>query len=78
MTASGELEMLIHYMPIIVRGSTVTDWERQFCASVIARSRRSGFAPSEKQITIMRRLVDTFRDATLHDDIIDGEADERG
>lgn len=78
MTSSGELENLLHYMPIIVRGNTVDDWERQFCASVIARSRRPGFAPSAKQITIMRRLVDTFRDATLHDEIIDGEADERG
>lgn len=78
MTASGELEMLLHYMPIIVRGSTVNDWERQFCASIIARSRRARFAPSQKQISVMRRLVDRFKDDALRDDVIDGEADERG
>lgn len=57
----GEVGQLLVYMPILVRTSDVTDWERKFCASIIAQSRR-GRPPSEKQIGVMRRLVDKFKD----------------
>lgn len=64
MTDQNETERLLHYMPIVVRGSTVTDWERKFCASIIAQSRK-GLRPSEKQIGVMRRIVDDFQSATM-------------
>lgn len=58
---ADDTALLLHYMPIIVRSGTVTEWERQFAASIIARSRKGAFRPSEKQTAIMRRIVDEFR-----------------
>lgn len=61
---------LLHYMPIIVRGSTVTDWERKFCASIIHRSRQKNFSPSAKQREVMQRIVGEFKDAMMRDDTV--------
>lgn len=58
---TAETDRLVHYMPIIVRSADISPWERSFCASIIARSRRSGFTPTEKQVGVMRRLVDNFQ-----------------
>jgi hypothetical protein len=41
----------------LVESSLVSDWERGFCASVIRQSRRGGFAPTDKQVSILRRLA---------------------
>ncbi len=53
-----ESDRLIRYAPILVRSGTVTDWERQFCASLVARSRKGPPALSVKQAAILRRMVD--------------------
>ena len=61
MTTEAETERLIHYMPILVQDADVNDWERTFCASIIHKSRRPGFTASEKQIAVMKRMVDKFQ-----------------
>lgn len=69
MTSSGEVQRLIGYMPIVVRSETPTEWERKFCASMIRQNNRGAFDPSEKQISIMQRIVSKFqKDAMLGDD----------
>ena len=60
-------EDLTHYAPIIVRSDVPTEWERKFCASIIA-ARRKGRAMSEKQREVMARIVGKFQDATMRDD----------
>lgn len=64
----GEINRLVGYMPIIVRASGVTEWERKFCASIISKSRSAKFTPSEKQCAVMDRLVNKFQDLTMRDD----------
>ena len=64
----GEVGQLLVYMPILVRSSEVTEWERNFCASIIHQTRGSGRPPSDKQIGIMRRLVAKFQ-ATMRQDM---------
>lgn len=63
-----------HYAPIIVRSSIPTDWERKFCASIIAAERK-GRALTPKQEEVLGRIVKKFQDATLRDDgvVIDAE-----
>lgn len=76
MTDANEVDLLVGYMPLCVRADTVTDWERKFCASIIAQTRR-GRRPTAKQAATMRRIVDAFRDATMRLTDDDG-ADARG
>ena len=70
MTARDEAAWLMGYMPLVVRAPGLSDWERKFCASVIAAERK-GRKPTEKQIGVMRRLVDRFREAALRDDVVE-------
>lgn len=56
-----EINQLLHWMPIVVRMSGLTDWERDFCASMIARGRARRLRPSRRQIAVMKRLVDRAR-----------------
>lgn len=56
-----------HYAEVIVRSSVPTDWERKFCASIIAQKRK-GRPVSEKQHGIMARIVAKFQDAMMRDD----------
>ncbi len=56
-----------HYLPILVRDGGVTEWERGFCASLIAQQRR-GRALSAKQAEILDRIVDAFRRRSLTQD----------
>lgn len=58
---------LSHYAPIIVRSSVPTDWERKFCASVIAAERK-GRPMTDKQERVMERIVRKFQDATMRDE----------
>jgi hypothetical protein len=74
--SQAETDRLIHYMPILVRDGGVSDWEREFCASIIARSRRAGFTPSAKQIGVMSRMVDAFQQRQLAGDVLDDERAE--
>lgn len=67
---SAETALLIGYMPLAVRSSAVTDWERKFCASIIARNRKGRFEPTAKQIETMRGIADKFRDQYMRDDAI--------
>lgn len=67
---SNEAELLLHYMPIAIRSESVTDWERKFCASIIAQDRR-GRAPTEKQIRVMHKIVDAFKASTMR--LVDDE-----
>lgn len=68
----NEAGALLHWMPIIVRSSGISEWERKFCASMISRQRRKGFTgPSAKQVAVMRRIVGQFREQTMGDQVID-------
>lgn len=55
-----------HYAPIIVRSSIPTDWERKFCASIIAAERK-GRALTQRQAETLDRIVKKFQDATMRD-----------
>lgn len=68
MTTAAEIDRLLHYMPILVRDGGVSDWERKFCASMVAAQRRKGFRVSAKQIAVMARIVSSFQKRTLRDD----------
>lgn len=48
------------YLPVLVRDGGVTDWERKFCASLIAQQRR-GRAISERQEATLQRIVKAFQ-----------------
>lgn len=72
MTAThDEIDALLAYMPIIIRAPDQSDWTRKFCASVIARTKRGRFTPSEKQVGVMRRMVEDFKAATRDDSLIE-------
>lgn len=61
----AEWSRLTHYLPLLVRDRNVTDWERSFCSSLLARVRRGSFQPSIKQVSVLRRLVSDFQDREL-------------
>lgn len=67
MTRTSEADLLIGWMPVCVRAPGLSEFDRKFCASVIARSRKSGFSPSEKQLGVMRRIVDRVREQALRE-----------
>lgn len=56
-----------HYLPILVRDGGVTDWERKFCASLIAQQRR-GRQISGGQAQTLSRIAAAFRRRVLSDD----------
>jgi hypothetical protein len=63
-----EIDRLLRYMPIIVMDGGVTEWERQFCATMIRRNRSGSFRPSPKQMPILKRIVDSFQKRTMTQD----------
>jgi hypothetical protein len=63
-SSRAEVERLIHWMPIIVRSHRLTDWERQFCASIVSRSRAGRFEPTARQVGIMAEIERKFRAAS--------------
>lgn len=67
MTTQGETDLLIHYMPLIVRAPGLSDWERQFCITACGFIKRGAWQPSAKQIGVMRRLHAKFLDMTRDD-----------
>lgn len=59
--AGDTVERLIHHMPTIAERAE-NDWARGFAQSICQQSRRRGWHPSPKQLTVMHRLVkDLFR-----------------
>lgn len=63
----SEADVLINYMPIVVRSGSVNDWERKFCASIIHKSRSARFVATQKQIATMQRIVRKFQDENMRD-----------
>lgn len=55
------------YLPVLVCDGGVTEWERNFCASLIAQQRR-GRPLTEKQAATLRRIVDAFQSRAMRDD----------
>ena len=55
-----------NWLPILVRGD-VTDWERKFCASLIAQTRQ-GRALTPKQTAILTWIRDEYRARVMRDD----------
>jgi len=58
------------YLPILVRDGGVTDWERGFCASLIARTRK-GLRLTDKQVATLQRIVDAFQARSMGGDVIE-------
>ena len=71
----SEADNLLNYMPHAVRSGSVNEWERKFCASMIARQNRKAFRPTEKQIKTMAAIVEKFKADMFRDDspLIEGE-----
>jgi hypothetical protein len=55
------------YLPILVRDGGVTEWERKFCASLIAQQRR-GRATTPKQAATLQRIVAAFQDRVMREE----------
>ena len=55
------------YLPILVRDSGVTEWERSFCASLI-RQTRAGRVPSDKQSQTLAGIVARFQERAMRED----------
>ena len=58
---------VLHYLPIIVR-TGISDWERKFCISILARQKRGVFRPTPGQAKVIVRLVDDFKARSMRDD----------
>jgi hypothetical protein len=65
---ADEIAALLVWPPIIVQASGITEWERKFCASIIARNRSGAFRPSPAQVAVLRRIVGAFRARMLKDE----------
>lgn len=75
-TASrGEIDRLLGWMPEVVRSAGLSRWERTFCASMIARTRRPTYTPSDRQVGHMQRLVGAFLAVALRDDDVVEQGD---
>ena len=73
-TPVGEVARVLGWMPQVIRSAGLTDWERQFCASMIVRHRRSpAFTPTDKQVGIMAKLVLQVQKAAFSEDTITTE-----
>lgn len=64
---SAEVERLIRFLPVIVRSDAVSDWEREFCISILSRNQKGRWLPSQRQAAVMRRVVDAFVRRELRD-----------
>lgn len=60
---------LSHYAKHIVRSDVVTEWERNFCASII-RQTNAGRSLSAKQLEVMGRIVGKFQEAVMRDGVV--------
>jgi hypothetical protein len=55
-TTPSEVERLLFYMPTVAQRAE-NDWAKGFAQSVTKQSRRRGWWPSVKQLSLMRSLV---------------------
>lgn len=60
------MEAQTQYLPALVRSGVVTEWERGFCASLIAQTRK-GRQVTDKQAVTLARIVDKFRREMMDD-----------
>jgi hypothetical protein len=51
-----EIERLLFHMPTVAERATNT-WAQGFAASIVKQSKRRNWRPSQKQLSMMRRLV---------------------
>ena len=58
------------YLPILVRDGVVTEWERNFCASLI-RQERAGRRLSEKQAATLHGIVERFHERAMRDGVVE-------
>ncbi len=66
--AQDAAEALCAYLPALVCDGGVSDWERRFCASLIARRRRFPGRPlSPRQVAALRRIVGSFQDRVMRE-----------
>ena len=66
--AQDAAEALCAYLPALVCDGGVSDWERRFCASLIARRRRlPGRQLSPRQVAALRRIVRSFQDRVMRE-----------
>jgi len=71
-SATGaEVERLLFHMPTVATHAQ-NEWAKGFAQSVARQSRRRGWAPSPKQLSVMRELV---ADLFLHRGHEGGELD---
>lgn len=61
----------LYWFPTIAKTAT-NEWAQNFAHSVMAQSRRRGWKPTPKQLTMMRRMVSELF-TTMRDD--DGDDD---
>ena len=54
------------YLPALVRDAGVSEWERKFCASLIAKTRK-GICLTHKQAATLRRIVEAFQARAMGD-----------
>lgn len=71
MTPTAFTDRLLGYMLIIVHDDGINDWERKFCASMIAKQRRGVFRPSINQVATMDRIVNAFLKRSRDADVIE-------
>lgn len=69
---------LLTYVPLLIRSSLVSDWERKFCISIAGRMKRQRVVLTEKQKRVLKPLVDRFRDHAYGDLTEDDGADDSG
>ncbi len=55
-TCPTDVERLLHHMPTIAE-QTESDWVKGFAQSIIRQSRRRGWFPTQKQLSMMSGLV---------------------
>lgn len=65
----GEIDNLLHYVPIAMRSSAVNDWERKFLISIAGRMKRGAFRPSAKQLPILKWIIDNFKEQNLGSEV---------
>lgn len=65
--SADEVERLIYHMPTVAELAE-NDWSRGFALSIRKASRRRSWRPSDKQLSMMRKLVsEQFTHIRNHD-----------
>lgn len=70
LSPADEIERLLHHLPTIAERSE-KQWPRDFATSVLRQSPRRNWKPSQKQLSMMRRLVSDLFAHGYEGDVID-------